>query len=238
MMDQDLSKLKQIKHYDGVDLSNETFDFDLLKQMLNHHFISNEIIDKDAKELIIQLATLYGLTPDGMKKVILNSITSAQQLSLKRWKQARSYYLIEHENHLPKLQLKEQQSEVSSNSEEISPQNDTEAWLKLLDETSPIDMLASWSGSEPTQSQKSMIEELMNREKMNFGVINILLQFVMLKEDMKLPKSYIFEIASNWNKKTLKLRNRLMIMHFKSINLKIMSRIIKEVEIIQDKTNN
>ena len=82
-------------------------------------------------------------------------------------------------------------------------------------------MLASWSGSEPTQSQKSMIEELMNREKMNFGVINILLQFVMLKEDMKLPKSYIFEIASNWNKKTLKLRNRLMIMHFKSINLKL-----------------
>ena len=51
------------------------------------------------------------------------------------------------------------------------------------------------------QSQKSMIEELMNREKMNFGVINILLQFVMLKEDMKLPKSYIFEIASNWNKR-------------------------------------
>lgn len=61
-------------------------------------------------------------------------------------------------------------------------------------------MLASWSDSEPTQSQKSMIEELINREKMNFGVINILLQFVMLKEDMKLPKSYIFEIASNWKK--------------------------------------
>lgn len=61
-------------------------------------------------------------------------------------------------------------------------------------------MLASWSDSEPTQSQKSMIEELINREKMNFGVINILLQFVMLKEDMKLLKSYIFEIASNWKK--------------------------------------
>ena len=31
---------------------------------------------------------------------------------------------------------------------------------------------------------------------MNFGVINILLQFVMLKEDMK----FFFEIASNWKK--------------------------------------
>ena len=39
---------------------------------------------------------------------------------------------------------------------------------------------------------------------MSFGVINILLQFVMLKEDMKLPKSYIFEIASNWKKKDIK----------------------------------
>ncbi|MCG9825386.1 DnaD domain protein, partial [Staphylococcus argenteus] len=31
-----------------------------------------------------------------------------------------------------------------------------------------------------------------------------LLQFVMLKEDMKLPKAYIFEIASNWKKKGIK----------------------------------
>ena len=46
-----------------------------------------------------------------------------------------------------------------------------------------------------------MVEELIEREKMSFGVINILLQFVMLKEDMKLPKAYILEIASNWKKK-------------------------------------
>ena len=36
---------------------------------------------KEAKNLIIQLATLYGITEDGMKNVILSSITSAQQLS-------------------------------------------------------------------------------------------------------------------------------------------------------------
>ena len=94
------------------------------------------------------------------------------------------------------------QSENSNQSNEIpNPENDTEQWLQLLEQTSPIDMLASWSESEPTLSQKNMIEELIHREKMNFGVINILLQFVMLKEDMKLPKSYIFEIASNWKKK-------------------------------------
>jgi len=111
--------------------------------------------------------------------------------------------LIEHENHLPKLQLKGESFDKSTQ-EKDTPLDNTDEWLQLLDETSPIDMLASWSGSEPTQSQKNMIEELIDREKMSFGVINILLQFVMLKEDMKLPKSYIFEIASNWKKKDIK----------------------------------
>lgn len=238
VLNQDLANLKQANHYSGIDLSNETFDFEMLRHMLNQHFISNEIVTKDAKELIIQLATLYGLTADGMKKVILNSITSAQQLSFEEMrKQARSYYLIEHENHLPKLQLKGESFDKSTQ-EKDTPLDNTDEWLQLLDETSPIDMLASWSGSEPTQSQKSMIEELIDREKMSFGVINILLQFVMLKEDMKLPKSYIFEIASNWKKKILKQLSKRTTMHFKLINLKVMTKISKGIETIPDKTSN
>lgn len=205
ILDIDTQNIPKASDYQGLDLSNESFDFDMLKQMLHNHFISNEIVTKDAKSLIVQLATLYGLTANAMKHIILNSITSAQQLSFEEMrKQARSYYLIEHENQLPKLELNKniKPSDISTQNNEIpDPENDTEQWLQLLEQTSPIDMLASWSESEPTLSQKNMIEELIHREKMNFGVINILLQFVMLKEDMKLPKSYIFEIASNWKKK-------------------------------------
>src|SRR5699024_4258750 len=93
--------------------------------------------------------------------------------------------------------------DVSTKKNNIT-EDDSNHWLKQLDETSPIDMLASWSESEPTTQQKYMVEELVEREQLPFGVINILLQFVMLKEDMKLPKTYIFEIASNWKKKCIK----------------------------------
>ena len=124
----------------------------MLRQMLNHHFISNEIIDKEAKNLIIQLATLYGITEDGMKNVILSSITSAQQLSFEEMrKKARTYYLIEHDNQLPKL---EHQTNKINDEKDRQAEDTTNDWLQLLDETSPIDMLASWSDSEPTQSQK------------------------------------------------------------------------------------
>lgn len=54
--------------------------------MLRHHFISDEIITKEARDLIVQLATLYGLTEDAMKRIILNSITSNQQISYEEMK--------------------------------------------------------------------------------------------------------------------------------------------------------
>lgn len=203
---QDTAYIQDEKSYEGLDLTRVHFDFETLYDLLQNHFISSKIITSDAKALITQIATLYGLTPESMKRIILKSITSAQELSFEELrKHARTYYLMEHEQQLPNLQVKSEKDNVNSQvntSEETASQSDN--WLVQLEQTSPIDMLASWSESEPTTQQKFMIEELIERENLSFGVINILLQFVMLKEDMKLPKTYIFEIASNWKKKGIK----------------------------------
>ena len=206
VLTEDTQMIESEETYGGADLSNVNFDFEVLYDLLQNHFISTKIIDSEAKALITQIATLYGLTPEAMKRIILKSITSAQELSFEEMrKHARTYYLIEHEQQLPKLKAKKSNyiDCVSTEKNNIT-EDDSNHWLKQLDETSPIDMLASWSESEPTTQQKYMVEELVEREQLPFGVINILLQFVMLKEDMKLPKTYIFEIASNWKKKGIK----------------------------------
>ena len=140
---------------------------------------------------------------------------------------------MEHENQMPKLQVKYPATSSSTGkSSEVNPKPQSDEWFELLEQTSPIDMLASWSESEPTISQKAMVEELIEREKMSFGVINILLQFVMLKEDMKLPKAYILEIASNWKKKgVLRQLKKHIITLKKLINLKMrgLAEITKSV---------
>ncbi len=69
---------------EGIDLSNESFDFEMLRQMLGKHFISQDIVTKDAKRLITQLATLYGLTADGMKHVILIQLQVDNSYPLKK----------------------------------------------------------------------------------------------------------------------------------------------------------
>lgn len=194
--------------YEGMNLDRVRFDFELLYQLLSNHFVSAEIIEENTKHLITQLAVLYGITPEGMKNLILKSLTSAQKISFEELrKQARAYYAIEHENQLPALETKaepvrpeaaeETQIEITS-----IPQTDEEfkQWFKLMDSLSPIDMLTGWAKAEPTPKQKYLIEDLIVREQLPFGVINMLLQYAMLKNDMKLTKSYILEIASNWKK--------------------------------------
>lgn len=204
----DSQLVRRDETYDGVDLTHVQFDFEQLYDLLQSHFISSDIVTKEAKNLIIQLATLYGLTPEDMKRIILKSITSAQELSFEDLrKHARSYYLMEHEQHLPRLQAKHDQQPsqgIEAKAEGTDEQDDEnmsmQQYMKLLDETSPIDMLVSWSDSEPTVSQKALVEELVEQQKLSFGVINVLLQYVMLKNDYRLPKDYIREIASNWKK--------------------------------------
>lgn len=203
--------IPQTASYKGINLDRVHFDFETLYQLLSNHFVSSEIVEEQAKGLITQLAVLYGITPEGMKGLILKSLTSGQRISYEELrKQARSFYAIEHENQLPALESKVdiqpspvQKQEVVELTQAPQTPEEFESWFELMDSTSPIDMLASWSKSEPTLKQKYMIEDLMVREQLPFGVINILLQYVMLNNDMQLPKSYIQEIASNWKKKEL-----------------------------------
>ena len=106
---EDTQMIESEETYGGTDLSNVNFDFEVLYDLLQNHFISTKIIDSEAKALITQIATLYGLTPEAMKRIILKSITSAQELSFEEMrKHARTYYLIEHEQQLPKLKAKNQ----------------------------------------------------------------------------------------------------------------------------------
>ncbi|WP_086427578.1 replication initiation and membrane attachment family protein [Staphylococcus cornubiensis] len=189
--------------YQGVDLTDVTFDFELLADMLQTHYISQTILSEPTKSLIVQLATLYRLSPDVMKTIILKSLNADQSLSVKDLrKQAQSYYLMEHQQELPSLQP---QATVASSLEQTTETQDDEVtnwdeWFALMDQTSPIVMLTAYGGSEPPRYQKDMVEELMQREGFNFGVINILLQYVMQKTDNNLPEKYVYSVASTWKK--------------------------------------
>lgn len=192
--------------YHGVDLTDVSFDFEFLADMLQTHYISKEILTEPTKTLIVQLATLYRISPDQMKTLILKSLNSDQSLSMVDLrKHAQAHFLNMNQQTLPALQkqklqtVAEQSGSTEEQDEDISVES-WDDWYHLMDNTSPVVMLTSYGGSEPPLYQKRMIEELMTREGFGFGVINILLQYVMQKIDNSLPENYVYAIASTWKK--------------------------------------
>src|SRR5699024_10377698 len=148
--------------YGGMDLSHVHFDFETLYDLIQNHFISTKIINHEAQTPTTQIESLYGITPAAMNRLIGKSITSGQTLSFEELrKHARTYYLIEDGQQLPKLNAQETNYHNNENSgENIQPSDASNNWSKQLDETSPIDMLGSWSEYEPTTQQKYFTVEL------------------------------------------------------------------------------
>ena len=59
-------------------------------------------------------------------------------------------------------------------------------------------------GGEPSRADLQIIEEVMLKQKLTPGVMNVLLEYVMIMTDMKLSKSYVEKIASHWSRKNVK----------------------------------
>lgn len=80
-----------------------------------------------------------------------------------------------------------------------------EELVEALNGTSNKQLLYEFSGGkEIAQLDVEMIEEVRRKSDLSEPVLNVLLYYVMLKNDMRLDKHYIEKIAAHWNRKKIK----------------------------------
>ena len=85
------------------------------------------------------------------------------------------------------------------------PETQEEKLIYYFETTSPMQYLRDISGgAEPSKADVKIIEDVMFQQKLNPGVVNVLIDNVMRKTDMKLTKNYVEKIASHWSRKNIK----------------------------------
>ena len=85
------------------------------------------------------------------------------------------------------------------------PETQEEKLIYYFETTSPLQYLRDISGgAEPSKADVKIIEDVMFEQKLNPGVVNVLIDNVMRKTDMKLTKNYVEKIASHWARKNIK----------------------------------
>lgn len=187
-----------------IQIAVNHFDFDLLLAGLNESLVSKKAFTKKVKEAVSNLSFLYSIDPIQMKNIIFSAVNEDGEIDTEELrKAARDWYQFEHQDQLPVLINRTQP--VIYQAEKHEPKTKEEKLIQYLETTSPLQVLHDLSGgAEPSKSDIQIIEDVMFQQKLLPGVVNVLIQFVMLRTDMKLTKSYVEKIASHWARKRVK----------------------------------
>ena len=178
---------------------DKAFDFDLLMSIVPSGVITNRTFSREVKELINELSFVYNLDANDIKSPILNSIKENGLIDkvLLR-KNVRNYYKYENDNKLPSLIYKSQPEYLKN---PVGADDRRAKMIYVFENTSPYNFLKGRSnGAKPSSRDLSLLETLLSDFKLNPGVVNVLIDYVLKINNKKLTRGFLETIASQWKR--------------------------------------
>jgi replication initiation and membrane attachment protein len=179
------------------------FDFDLLKSGLSEVMIPSHVLTLPVKELIAKVAFLYSLNAIDMQKVLMMAIDDQNRITEDRLKKtAADYYKLSISSKPPRLTQKLPQHNKEETQNMVLSKD--QSLIKYLEETPPLEVLRDLSnGKEPMPVEVDLANELIFKYSFPPAVVNVLLQFVLIRAKMKLNKNYVHKIAAHWQRENI-----------------------------------
>lgn len=192
---ENITNVKKVNKLDMIvnsknDLNNV---FSLIpEEMLNLKTVSSEI-----KELIYKLAFIYDLDDKTLSELIRNSCNEKRMIDKQKLRvNCSNYYTFEHKGKSPKLIYKNQPEYLRAQASDTSKKSKQ---IYTFETTSPYDfLLGKNKGVKPSKTDLQIIEMLLIDYKLNPGVVNVLVDYVLRINNNKLTKNFVLTIASQW----------------------------------------
>lgn len=174
------------------------YDYELFYQTLSDYQVSRKKLSNEDEKYVIQLAQVYhvdALTLAGFVKESMESQGINKQILKNKIKE---YYDIDKQSTLSEVYHKQPlQYQTSDNND--SP---LVLHMKYLDSITPYELLKDkQGGKEPVYRDLMIVETLMNQLGLKPAVVNVLLEYVLGKNDNRLSKRYLETIGSSWTRK-------------------------------------
>lgn len=192
----------------GLNISS-LIDFDLLVSSLPKGLINERTLNKKVKELIENLSFIYDL--DTLKMVelirlVINEKGCIDKEELR--KSARKYYQYNNNGNLPTIVYRTQPDYLKSPEGGLSNKDKI---IYVFENTSPYDFLRNkYRGSNPTSRDLKLLEMLMIDVGLKPAVVNVLIDYVLRKNNNKLNQAFIETIAGQWKRKGVETAKEAM----------------------------
>ena len=178
-------------------------DFDLIISSIPKGIVNEKAFNKKTKELIEQLSFLYNLDSLKMSEIIRTVINEKGFIDKEELrKNTRKYYQFDNNGTLPTLIYRTQPEYLRN------PTGDTTNRGKIIhvfETTSPYDFLKSkYKGVRPTSRDLKLLEYLVVDLELKPAVVNVLIDYVLRRNNNKLNQSFIETIAGQWKRLNIK----------------------------------
>ena len=185
------------------------FDFEFLENALPNSLDKNKIFTKDNQELILQLSFLYGLDVVKMQDIIPICITERGTLNKEELrKTCRNYYQFDNHGLLPTIVYNTQPEYLKNPTGDISKRS---KMIYTFETISPYDLLKSKNnGAEPTSRDLKLAEDLVCVYKLQPGVVNVLIDYILKTNDNKLTRGLAETIAGQWQRQKIETVDEAM----------------------------
>lgn len=180
-------------------LIEKGIDFNMLISSIPSSMVNDRCFSKDVKELINALSFTYHLDTLVMQGLVRDSLNEKGMIDKAQLrKSCREYYQFENAGDLPTVIYNKQPDYLKK------PAGDHSKWAKMVyafENLTPYQFLkAKYKGAEPTDRDKRLIESLLVDQKLNPGVVNVLIAYVLKINHEQLKKSYVETIAGQWKR--------------------------------------
>ena len=174
-------------------------DFDLLFSSIPKGILNERSVNKKLRELINNLAFVYNLDTLKMTELLRCVINDKGYIDKDELrKMARKYYQYNNNGKLPTLVYRTQPEYLKN------PMGDNTNRGKIIgvfENTSPYDFLKSkYKGANPTSRDLKLLEMLLIDLNLKPAVVNVLIDYVLKKNDNKLNQSFVETIAGQWKR--------------------------------------
>ncbi len=180
-------------------MMEDQVDFDLLLSSMPKGVLNERSFTKKLKELINNLSFAYNLDTFKMVellRLVINEKGFIDKEELR--KSARKYYQYNNNGKLPTLVYRTQPEYLKN------PVGDNTKRGKIIgvfENTTPYDFLRSkYKGSQPTNRDLRLLETLLVDLKLKPAVVNVLIDYVLKKNDNKLNSAFVETIAGQWKR--------------------------------------
>jgi replication initiation and membrane attachment protein len=189
----------------GLTFDQYGFDFELLFNDLKSFILPKEVITDELREAIARLSFVYLIDPLEMSSIIQKAYFKDEELTIEKLrKEVQAWYRFEFPENIPALSERTQPAGFRT-MQNKEPQSQDEALIKAFEAASPRQLLEyhSEDGTAAAVDLK-LVESIMFEQKLHPGVMNIIIDYVLTTNDMKLAHPHVEKIASHWKRKKIK----------------------------------